>query len=185
MWKQNTLTQKLNIDYPIIQGPFGGGLSTVELLSTVSNAGGMGSYGAHILSPAEIYQLTKRIQAKTNKTYALNLWVSDHDPGGLEMQKSAFNDYVKLFKPHYDNLGMEPPGFPEKYTEYFEEQVEALIEAKPPVFSFVFGIPSDDLLERCRREGIVTIGAATSVDEAVAIENAGVCLLYTSPSPRD
>lgn len=180
MWNQNTLTQKLNIDHPIIQGPFGGGLSTVALLSSVSNAGGMGSYGAHILSPAEIYELTKRIQAKTNKTYALNLWVSDHDPGGLEMQKSAFDDYVKLFKPHYDNLEIETPTFPEKYTEYFEEQVEALLEARPPVFSFVFGIPSQDILERCRRKGIVTIGAATSVDEAVAIENAGVDIVLAT-----
>ena len=137
MWNQNTLTQKLNIDYPIIQGPFGGGLSSIKLLSAVSNAGGMGSYGAHILSPSQIYELTKRINETTDKAYALNLWVSDHDPGGWKMQKSAFTDYVKLFKPHYDHLAIEPPNFPEKYTEYFEEQVEALLDAKPP-FSALF-----------------------------------------------
>ena len=40
MPKQTKVTEKLGIRYPIIQGPFGGGLSSVALLASVSNAGG-------------------------------------------------------------------------------------------------------------------------------------------------
>jgi NAD(P)H-dependent flavin oxidoreductase YrpB (nitropropane dioxygenase family) len=40
MWYKTKLTDQLGIQYPIIQGPFGGGPSSVKLLSTVSNAGG-------------------------------------------------------------------------------------------------------------------------------------------------
>ncbi|WP_157537379.1 nitronate monooxygenase [Kitasatospora azatica] len=40
-----------DIDYPIVQGPFGGGLSTVRLAAAVSDSGGPGSFGAHQLAP--------------------------------------------------------------------------------------------------------------------------------------
>jgi NAD(P)H-dependent flavin oxidoreductase YrpB (nitropropane dioxygenase family) len=49
-WSETAVTQRLNIRYPIIQGPFGGG-STATLVATVSNAGGLGSFGACDLSP--------------------------------------------------------------------------------------------------------------------------------------
>ena len=52
-WSTNRLTSKLEIDYPIIQGPLGG-LSSQRLTAAVSNFGGMGSFGAHGLSPAAI-----------------------------------------------------------------------------------------------------------------------------------
>ena len=51
MWYKTKVTELLGIEYPIMQGPFGGGLSSVELVATVSNAGGLGGYGAYTLSP--------------------------------------------------------------------------------------------------------------------------------------
>lgn len=56
----------------------------------------------------------------------------------------------------------------------FEDQVQVVLDVKPAVFSFVFGIPSADILEECRRGGIVTVGGATTMDEAIALEAAGV-----------
>ena len=180
MWNQNELTKKLGIEYPVIQGPFGGGLSTVKLLAAVSNAGGMGSFGAHILSPSGISELINDIRKETDRPYAINLWVSDHDEGGLNTQREAFNDYVGYFKPYYDALNIKLPEFPDKYTENYEEQVEAVIEAAPPVFSFVYGIPSHDVLERCRRKKITTIGAVTTLEEALAMEEAGVDIILAT-----
>jgi len=180
MWNENTLTEKLGIKYPIIQGPFGGGLSTIKLLSTVSNAGGLGSFGAHILSPSKIHALISDIRISTDQPFAINLWVSDHDEGGLGMQREAFDEYISYFKPYYDALSIAPPAFPEKYTEHYEEQVQALIDAEPPVFSFVYGIPSDDILEQCRKKRITTIEAATTLDEALAIEAAGVDIVLAT-----
>ena len=45
------LTDRLRLEHPIVQGPFGGGLSSVELAAAVSNAGGLGSFGAQHLEP--------------------------------------------------------------------------------------------------------------------------------------
>ncbi len=49
-WNENRLTAKLGIDYPVIQGPLGG-LSSQKLTAAVSNFGGLGSFGAHSLTP--------------------------------------------------------------------------------------------------------------------------------------
>jgi nitronate monooxygenase len=54
MWYKTKVTELLDIGYPIMQGPFGGNFSTVELVSAVSNAGGIGGFGAYTLSPQEI-----------------------------------------------------------------------------------------------------------------------------------
>jgi nitronate monooxygenase len=58
--------------------------------------------------------------------------------------------------------------------------VEVILHQRVPVFSFMFGIPSADILEQCRRLGIVTVGAATTLDEAIALESAGVDLIIAS-----
>jgi len=52
-WNENRLKAKLGIDYPVIQGPLGG-LSSQKLTAAVSNFGGLGSFGAHGLSPTAI-----------------------------------------------------------------------------------------------------------------------------------
>ena len=51
---------------------------------------------------------------------------------------------------------------------------------RPPVLSFVYGIPGLDVLEACREAGIVTIGTAITVEEAVALDTAGVDAIVVS-----
>jgi nitronate monooxygenase len=55
-----------------------------------------------------------------------------------------------------------------------------VLDASVPVFSFIFGIPPREILEECRTKGIVTIGTATTADEAVALEQAGVDAVVAS-----
>lgn len=179
-WNQTRVSDLLNITYPIIQGPFGGGLSTLELLSTVSNCGGMGSYGAHMLAPDEIMDLVAAARQRTDKAFNINLWVSDHDPHGLDLDRASFDRYLELFKPFYDQLGVEYPAYPQQISQRFEQQVEAVIEAAPPVLSFVFGIPDKKILNACKQRDIITIGAATTLDEARAIADAGIDIVLAT-----
>ncbi len=180
MWQDTAVSRKLGLRYPIVQGPFGGGLSSVDLLAAVSNAGGLGSFGVHHLTPAQIRELNATIRSRTDQPYALNLWVSNHDEGGLSLTAEQFAAGIERFRPYYEELGVEPPAMPARYGQSFDEQVEAVLEANPPAFSFVFGIPSARILEECRRRGIVTIGAITTIDEAVAMEAAGVDLIVAT-----
>lgn len=176
----NDAMRRLGIEHPIVQGPFGGGLSTVELAATVSNLGGLGSYGAHMQAPEVIMDTVARLRAATTRPFAVNLWVSDHDAGGEAVDEAAFERAWSLFRHYFEELGLPKPPHRERVHPSFDAQVEALLEAAPPVFSFVFGIPSKSILAACRARGIVTIGAATTLAEALALEGAGVDLIVAT-----
>lgn len=180
MWYKTKVSKIMGIQYPILQGPFGGKLSSVELVSTVSNAGGLGGYGAYTLSPQEINELIRQIKAATNKPYNINLWVSDTDAVDDTVSDEQFKQSQQVFKPYFDELGIDLPEKPAPFKTRFENQVEIILQQRPPVFSFIFGIPSATVLEQCHKLNIVTIGTATTLDEAIALEAAGVDMIVAS-----
>src|ERR1700759_913324 len=89
-WTRTRLTEKLGIDYPIIQGPLGG-FSSQRLTAAVSNFGGLGSFGGHSLAPEGIKDVIGQIRALTSKPFSMNLWVSMEDEGARSSDESAFN----------------------------------------------------------------------------------------------
>lgn len=180
MWNNTRATGLLGIEYPIIQGPLGGSLSSVELVSTVSGMGGLGGYGAYTLSPQEIYDIDKNIKAVTNKPYNINLWVSDNDATNGTVSDETFEAVKEQFRPYFEEVGIELPGKPAPFRSRFENQVQVILDIKPRVFSFTFGVPGADILEQCRRAGIKLVGAATTLDEAILLENAGVDMIIAS-----
>jgi len=180
MWSNTRATKLLGIEYPVLQGPFGGGLSSVALTSTVSNAGGLGGYGAYTLSPEEIYQVDKQIRAATGKPYNLNLWVSDTDASGGSASDEQYEHAREIFQPYFDELGIPVPARPAPFQSRFENQLQAILDIKPKVFSFMFGTLPPDVMELLARHGIRTVGAATTLDEAIALEKTGVDIIIAS-----
>jgi nitronate monooxygenase len=180
MWYNTKVTKLLGIEYPIMQGPFGGNFSTVELTASVSNAGAIGGYGAYTLSPQEIVDVNDKLKALTSKPYNINLWVSDNDVPGGTIGDEQYEETKKLFKPYFDKAGIPLPEKPAPFKSRFENQLQVILDIRPKVFSFVFGIPSADALKQCRKLGIETAGGATTLDEAIALENAGVDLILAS-----
>lgn len=172
------ITDLLRLDHPIVLGPFGGGASSVELAVAVSNAGGLGGFGAVQLSPDEITEAIAACRAGTDRAFNVNLWVSTHDVP--EEDYDGWDAAVQRLKPLYDELGIDPPERPPRSAYAFEPQAEALLAARPPVFSFVYGIPSPAVLDACREAGIFTIGTAVTVEEAVALDQAGVDAIVAS-----
>ena len=179
-WNENRLTAKIGIDYPVIQGPLGG-LSSQRLTAAVSNFGGLGSFGALNLSPDAIKDVIGEIRSLTAKPFAMNLWVSQEDDGARRSDESAFNRSLAPIARHLTELGAPLPTHkPYSPPTRFEDQARALIEAKVPVFTFIFGVPPTEILQECRAKEIVTIGAATTPEEAAALEEAGVDAIAAS-----
>lgn len=174
MWNKTKFTKLLGIDYPIVQGPFGGGLSSVNLTSAVSNAGGLGSFGGQSFTAKEIIETCNEIKKHTDRPFNINLWVHDRDARLTTFEDENYKILVDLFKPYFNELGLPLPEKPTNLGAKFEDQIEAIFEAKPKVFSFVYGIPSAEIIEKCKSCGILTVGACTTVDEAISLENAGV-----------
>lgn len=180
MWNKNRITDLLGIEYPIWQGPFGGGLSTIELTSTVSNMGGLGGFGAYTLSPQEIYEKDQQIRSKTRNPFNLNLWVSDTDYTNQEDAEKRYKETVETFRPYFDRLGIEIPALPPSFESRFQNQLQAVLDIKPKVFSFMFGLLDPDVIEECHKRGILLAGNATTLDEALALENIGVDFIVAS-----
>jgi nitronate monooxygenase len=172
MWKITEL--------PIIQGPFGGGLSSVDLVVAVSGGGGLGSFGAHHLGAAGIRDVAAAIRARTARPFALNLWIPLRDSDDPQMTDAQWNTALQLLQPYFDLLRVPLPERPARFAPRYEEQVEAVLALKPAVFSFVFGVPSAGVLERCRSAGILTLGAATTPDEAKLLDDAGVDMIVAT-----
>jgi nitronate monooxygenase len=180
MWQRTAVAQRLELSAPIIQGPFGSGLSSIDLVASVCESGMLGSYGAHHLSGDGIRRLAAGIRSRTGRPFALNLWLpfaGSEDPSIDERQFAAAREQLRAW---FDELGVALPDPPARFTPPFLEQVEAVLEVRPAVFSFVFGVPDAQVIEACRERSITTLGTATTPGEAVALEQAGVDMIVAT-----
>ena len=179
-WRRTAAARALGVAYPIVQGPFGGGQSSPELTAAISNLGGLGSYGARGLYPKEIREVVTDIRRRTSSPFAVNLWLSVEDPGASDVTREQFEAALAPLLPLYREFDVEPPAYARTNTPRVADQIETLIELCVPAFSFIFGVPDSQVLAECRRRSIVTIGAATTADEAIALETAGVDVVVAS-----
>jgi nitronate monooxygenase len=178
-WTENRLTSRLGLQYPIIQGPLGG-LSSQRLTAAVSNYGGLGSFGAHGIKPETIRLVTREIKGLTPKPFAMNLWVSMEDEGALTSTEEAFDRSLAPLTKHIESVGGVKPSYRPYEPIRFEDQVQVLLDEGISAFSFIYGIPSKQILDEFRRKGIALIGTATTVDEAIVLEQAGVDVIAAS-----
>ncbi len=178
-WNQTRVASTLGVEYPIIQGPLGG-FSSERLTAAVSNFGGLGSFGAHGLEPQAITDRIAEIRSLTPKPFAMNLWVSMEDDGAIESDGAAFQRALSHLAPHIEAVGGTQPTFSPYKSIRFEDQVRVILDAKVPVFSFIYGVPPKEILDEARKQGIITVGTATTPDEAIALEQAGVNLVVAS-----
>jgi len=178
-WNETRVAAALGIEYPIIQGPLGG-FSSQRLTAAVSNFGGLGSYGAHGLGPEAIENVIAEIRSLTSKPFAMNLWVSMEDEGAAGSDAAAFHRALSHLTPHIEAVKGKRPAFSAYKPMRFEDQARVLLDARVPVFSFIYGVPPKEILDEANQQGIVTIGTATTPEEAIALEQAGVKLVVAS-----
>ncbi|MFP3490880.1 nitronate monooxygenase, partial [Staphylococcus sp. SIMBA_130] len=78
------VTSMLNITYPIVQAGMAGGVTTPQLVASVSNAGGLGSLGAGYMTPEQMKKAIRDIKRLTPKPFAVNLFIPEDDPSSEE-----------------------------------------------------------------------------------------------------
>ena len=164
------LVGKLGLGNPILLSPMGGGPGTPELSAAVSNAGGLGAFAAAYSTPAQILETIRATRALSARPLNVNLFA-----GGYATSVDVPSEpMMNLMRAVHAELGLPEPVLPAVAANPFPEQLEAVLEARPEVFSFTFGIPDGESLQRLRKLGIVVVGTATSVAEARMLANAGV-----------
>src|SRR5271163_4945462 len=118
-WNETRVSSRLGIEYPTIQGPLGG-LSTQRLAATVSNFGGLGSFGAHGLSPSAIGDVIAEIRELTIKPFAMNLWVSMEDQGAHVSGQQEFERSLTHLAKHIEAVGGTLPEYKPYVANKFE-----------------------------------------------------------------
>ena len=169
-WTATALTERFGIRYPLIQAPMAGGPGTPRLVAAVSNAGGLGSLAGGSLRPEALRQAIAAVRALTAQPFVVNLAVMASAPVDLERIAHA----REVLAPYRKQLGLAPALAARLEPPVFEEQLDVLLQERVPAVSFTFGVPDTVYLELLRDAGIVILGAATHLLEAIVLEESGV-----------
>ena len=166
----NALTALFNIEKPIIQAPMAG-VQDYRLAAAVSNAGGLGSLPCAMLGTEALREELKALNEATSKPYNLNFFA--HTPPEPNPQQEA--NWQQALAPYYKEFGIDPASItagPGRMP--FNEESAAIVEEfRPAVVSFHFGLPKPELLERVKKAGAKVLSTATTVDEALWLEQHG------------
>ena len=170
--------QRLGLAHPIIQAPLAGGGDTPALTAAVSEAGGLGFIGAAYLTPAQIDDAARSVRGRTSRPFGINLFAPQPAPDAPFDLAAA----VAGVAPYYAELGLGAPVTPSSNGLPFEEQLAAALESGARVFSFTFGVLPARAIRAIKARGMLLAGTATTVEEAVALERAGVDAVVTQGS---
>ncbi|QTO42815.1 NAD(P)H-dependent flavin oxidoreductase [Burkholderia latens] len=167
-----TLLRTLGIRTPIIQAPMAG-VSTPALAAAVSNAGGLGSLGVGATNAEGARKMIRDTRALTDRPFNINLFCHQPARADAAVERAWLDWLAPAFREH----GATPPAsLSEIYTSFVEDDamLAMLIDEKPAVVSFHFGLPSDEAIARLKRAGITLFATATHPDEARQIAAAGI-----------
>jgi nitronate monooxygenase len=168
----NALLEKIGIVLPIVQAPMAG-VSTSALAAAVSNAGGLGSIGVGAATAEVAREMIRAVRAGTPGPFNVNVFC--HKPAVADAGREAA--WLDLLAPLFARYRAKPPAkLAEIYRSFVEDDtmLAMLVEERPKVVSFHFGLPSRDRIEALRGAGIVLLATATNVDEGRAIAAAGI-----------
>jgi nitronate monooxygenase len=159
------------IALPIIQAPMAGSQGSA-LAIAVSSAGGLGSLPCAMLAPDAMRRELAAIRAATDKPFNVNFFCHT-EPEADAAREARWRD---LLAPYYAEFGIDLSGIASGPGRLpFNLHAAAIVdEFRPPVVSFHFGLPDETLLARAKAPGARVISSATTVDEALWLEQRGV-----------
>jgi nitronate monooxygenase len=165
-WADRRFIELVGTEHPIVQAPMAGA-GGVELCVAAIESGALGSLPCGMLSPEQVRGQVKQVRSVTDGPFALNFFCHTMP---TEVDDSAWR---ALLRPYCDEFGVAPGNGGAMRLPFDEEMAAVVEEAKPPVISFHFGLPAEPLLSRVKAAGAAIIGNATTVEEALWLEERG------------
>jgi nitronate monooxygenase len=154
---------------PVIVAPMAGGPSTPALAAAGTNAGGLGFVAAGYLSADALAERITAARELTTGPLGVNLFA----PQPSAATPEAIASYAAALAPDVERYGAKL-GDPAYNDDAWAAKVDVLLDLRPEVASFTFGLPSIEECKRLRDAGIATVGTVTSVNEADAAVDCGV-----------
>ncbi|WP_028682526.1 NAD(P)H-dependent flavin oxidoreductase [Pseudomonas chlororaphis] len=169
-WPDTRILDLLGIELPIIQAPMAGATTTAMVIAA-AQAGALGSLPCAMLSPEQIRQEVQSIRQATSAPLNLNFFCHQNpipDPEREIRWKNAL-------EPYYRELGadFEAPTPVSSRAPFDTVSCELVEELRPEIVSFHFGLPEPALLARVKATGAKVLSSASTVDEAIWLEQRG------------
>jgi nitronate monooxygenase len=169
-WPDRRLLDLLGIELPIIQAPMAGA-TTAAMTVAVAEAGGVGSLASAMLSPDQARVQFRSIRQQTSKPINMNFFC--HAPAIADAVRAAA--WRRRLKSYHIEFGLDPemPSPALNIIPFGGAHCDLVEELKPEIVSFHFGLPSEELLDRVKATGAKILSSATTVEEAVWLEQKG------------
>lgn len=170
MWPDRRLIDLFKTEFPIVLAPMAG-VMDAELVIAAAQGGALGSLPCAMLSAEKAREqvniIRQRVSAPVNMNFFCHKAV-DADPRREAGWKARLGAY-------YKELGLDPSSpINAANRAPFDAAFCAVVEElKPEVVSFHFGLPSPDLLKRVKAAGSIVMSSATTVKEAIWLEESG------------
>lgn len=161
----------LGLSAPIVQAPMAG-VQNHRLAAAVCNAGGLGSLPAAMLSASDLHAQLQALRQATDRPYNVNFFCHTA-PTPDAARETAWRQQLQ---PFYRELNLDAgniasgPG----RVPFNHESADVLEAFRPAVVSFHFGLPSADLMARVKSWGSLVLSSATTVHEALWLQDHGV-----------
>jgi nitronate monooxygenase len=113
--------------------------------------------------------------------YVCNVFT--HTPPIID--KAVEEQWIEALRPTFESFGAVPPvSLRNIYPSYNDSDavLDVLLDLKPPIVSFHFGLPNDTTVRRLHEQGTVLMATATNLEEAVACEKAGLDVIIAQGS---
>jgi nitronate monooxygenase len=170
MWPDSRIQNLLGIELPILLSPMAGAALS-ELAIAVAGAGGLGSLPCALLSAHQVRTELGKFRQRTSRPINLNFFC--HQPPEVDLKQAAA--WKERLAPYYVELGIDLnlPVPSSTRMPFDGAMCDLVVELKPEVVSFHFGLPETTLLARVKATGAKILSSATTVAEARWLEQHG------------
>ena len=170
MWPNRRYLDLVGIDHPIIQAPMAGANLSAMVIA-VSRAGGLGSLPCGMLNVDQARAELNVIRQQTDKPINVNFFSHEQPVPDDEREKRWRNRLA----PYHAELGIETTAAAGAASRapFDEGMCRLMVELRPRVVSFHYGLPERSLMEPLKAAGCVIQGTATTGEEARWLEARG------------
>lgn len=170
MWPDRRLLELFKTEFPIVLAPMAG-VMDADLVIAAAQGGALGSLPCAMLSVEKAREQVNIIRQRVSAPVNMNFFchkAEDADPKREAQWKHRLADYYRELK-----LDPAAPVNAANRAPFDAGMCELVEELKPEVVSFHFGLPDQALLKRVKAAGCIVIACATTVKEAIWLEENG------------
>ncbi|MGZ5873190.1 MAG: NAD(P)H-dependent flavin oxidoreductase [Bradyrhizobium sp.] len=170
MWPDRRLIDLFKTEFPIVLAPMAG-VMDADLVIAAAQGGALGSLPCAMLSVEKARVQVNVIRQRVSAPVSMNFFC--HKPIDADPAREAV--WKQRLAPYYKELGLDPlaPINAANRAPFDGAMCELIEELKPEIASFHFGLPDPALLARVKAAGCIVISSATTVKEAIWLEEHG------------